>query len=216
MAIALGTENKRQVYLVVALFASIAVIGGWELYGAIGGSSTPPRPPAVANYATALHAPGSASNHAAEPQSPAGGLIAQGPEAQKLGNVGLDPSLHFDKLSPSEQVEYTGIARNIFSAESAPVHIDEPIEPARPSQEIAYAPPPGPPKPPAIAFKYLGYTQAKDKSFTALLVLGDDIFVPRSGEIVDHRYRVGAIQAASVQVTDLTYNNTQTIALTEK
>ena len=204
MAIALGTENKRQVYLVVGLFVVIAVVGGYELYNSFWGSPTPAPAPRPAQAALAnSRAPGTAAAAGAQ-------------DAQKLTNAGLDPSLHFDKLDQSEQVEYAGTGRNIFSADSTPVHIDNPLEPARPIQPNVntLSAPPGPPKPPAIDLKYFGYTQARDKTLKAFFIHGDDIFMARTGEIVDHRYKVGAIQAGSVQVTDLGYNNTQTLVLT--
>ena len=214
MAIALGTENKRQVYLLIALIAVIAVIGGYELYGLLGGPSTPATP----IPATAQPASGSANGRpAAGTRISAGGQNAQGGDAQKLSNTGLDPTLHFDKLKQSEEVEYAGTGRNIFSADSAPVQIDNPAASARPNPNQPNvntpAAPAGPPKPPAIDLKYFGYTQTRDKTLKAFFVRGDDIFMARTGEIVDHRYKVGAIQPGSVQVTDLGYNNTQTLTL---
>lgn len=206
MAMKLGIENKRQVIVVVVLFAFIFVYGGWKLYQTISGPSVPVNRPQAAPAAS-LH------NAAAEKPAP-GTPARQGPEAQKLNNAGLDPTLHFALLAQTENVEYHGTGRNIFSAESAPVRIEAPVRSARPDQAATNVPVvPEAPRPPAIDLKYFGYAQAKDKSIRAFFVHGDDIFLARTGDIVNHRYKVGTILPGSAQITDLGYNNTQTLPL---
>jgi hypothetical protein len=203
MALRLGAEKKWQIYLVVALFALIAVLGGWQIYGMFSTPSTPIRPTAPPTP-PAQRAPATAGS------LPAAATPAN--DAQKLSNAGLDPSLHLDKLAQNESVVYAGTGRNIFSAESVPVRIETPLASARAAAALTPVAP-SVPRPPAIDLKYFGYTQTKDKSLQAYFVRGDDIFLARTGEIVDHRYKVGAIQLTGVQVTDLSYNNTQTLPL---
>jgi hypothetical protein len=201
MALALGTENKRQVYLLSALVAGILLVGGYEIYSNLSGPSASSAPPSV--QTPALHAP-------SDPNASATADV----EAQKLSNAGIDPTLHFDKLAQTEDVDYSGTGRNIFSAESAPA-IPLPIVPARPNSNtpVAQTGPPPPPKPPAIDLKYFGYSQDNDKALKAFFIHGEDIFMAHTGEIVDHRFKVGAIHPTSVEITDLAYNNTQNIPL---
>ena len=191
MALALGTENKRNVIIVAVLFAIILGIASWEFFG----SAPHPSAPAVP-------VPSMAGNEA-----PAGGA-----EAQKLSNADIDPTLHFDKLEQSEDVEYAGTGRNIFSAESAPDSIPVPLKGPRGTQAGASTLD-GPPQPPAIDLKYFGYSEDNDKVLKAFFLHGDDIFAAKTGEIVDHRYKVGVIRPLSVEVTDLAYNHTQTLTL---
>jgi hypothetical protein len=215
MALPLGTENKKQVYIAAALFAVILPIAIWEVYGMVATPSAPVRPAAPV-VAQVQHAAAITDSDAAVPVS-TGSPATAGPAAQRLNDSDLDPSLHFDKLAEIEQVEYAGTGRNIFSAESAPVKVETPIASARPGQpNVTSGPPalPAPPKAPPIDLKYFGYTQTKDKSLKAFFVHGDDVFMAKTGEIVDHRYKVGTIMPGSVQVTDLSYSNTQTLPLT--
>ncbi len=197
MAIALGTENKRQVYIVIALAAIIVVAGGYELYNSY---STPSRSSAPVRSATTAR--GTTQQRA----------NTAGPQAQHVASNNIDPTLHFGKLAQSEDVVYSGTGRNIFSAESAPVHIETPLKSARNAPPPLWFPPGRLLRPP-IDLKYFGYSQTRDKTMQAFLVRGDDIFLAHSGDVVDHRYKVVAIQPGSIQITDLGYNNTQTLPL---
>jgi hypothetical protein len=208
MALVLGTENKRHVYIVIGLFALMVVLAGWEFQSSQGGSPTEPN----ARDAVIVRNGANLTVDRTRTRSTSDGR--NGTEARKLGGRDLNLALRLDRLARSEQVEYSGSGRNIFSME-APVQIEAPIASARPIVTTpAPAPVPAPPKPPTIDLKYLGYAQSKDNSFGAVFVRGDDMFLAKSGEIMYHRYKVGAIQPTSVQVTDLRYNNTQTILLT--
>jgi hypothetical protein len=198
--------------MLIALFVVIVLVGGYELFG---GSSTPKPTPLPVRPAAIQTA---SSTRPAIPVASASG----GKEAQKFSNDGIDPALHLDRLALSEGVQYRGTGRSIFGSTMAPgiAHIEKPMSSPRP---VAIHPVvnaglvvPEKPRPPAIALKYFGYTQGKDKSIKAFFVHGEDIFAARPGEIIDHRYKVESIEPLSVRVTDLSYNTTETLPLQAK
>jgi len=205
MAIKAGTENKRNVVIAIVLFCILAYLGINQL---MSGPPTPVPVSAPSRPATPREAPESPAIRTATGS-------ASGQAAHKLAKSGLDPALHLERLALSESIEYAGSGRNIFSADSAPVHIEEALGPARPTGPVtpaAYTPPPVP-QPPAIDLHYFGYSANKDGKREAFLLHGEDIFEASAGEIVNHRYKVVAVDTRSVQVTDLSYNNTQTLPL---
>jgi hypothetical protein len=206
MALQKGTENKTQVRILIVLGVILVCVAGYVIKDNFFASAPTPAP------VQPTKAPADAQKAAVTPST------SGGQEAQKLSNAGIDPALHLEILAQTESVEYLGTGRNIFSAESAPPPIEKLAAGPRPGQPgqpgVNAAPPaPAPPKPPAIDLKYFGYTQAKDKSLQAFFVHGEDIFLARSGEVVNHRYKVGVILPGSVEITDLGYNNTQKLPL---
>jgi hypothetical protein len=211
MALQKGTENKNQVRILIVLGVILFCVAVYVIKDNFFASA--PAPAAVRPVASQpAKAPASAQKATATPSS------AAAQEAQKLSNAGIDPALHLDKLAQTESVEYLGTGRNIFSAESAPAPIEKLAagpRPGQPGQPGVSAAPAAhvKPTPPAIDLKYFGYSQARDKSLQAFFVHGEDIFVARTGEVVDHRYKVGVILPASVEITDLGYNNTQKLPL---
>ena len=133
MALALGLENKRKVFLAIGLFVVLIGVVVWFFSG------TQPPPPAPAQTTSAQT---EAPNGSATP----GKAPTSGAEAQRLSNAGIDPSLHFDKLAQSEDVRYEGTGRNIFSSESVPDIIPTPLKSARNTPSVP-AVAPGPPCP---------------------------------------------------------------------
>lgn len=208
MALALGTENKRQVILASVLLGAL-VICAFVVYRMFSGPSSPPQS-GPAPVAPTLQNPPRPSSGAPPAASP-----ASGNEALRLSNAGTDPALHFEKLAQSEGIEYSGSGRNIFSAESVPIAIPVPIKSGRNIAQVTPPAPPAPPKPPAIDLRYFGYSQDEHKVLKAFFMHGDDIFMAKSGDIVDHRFKIGAIHPLNVEVTDLAYNNTQTLDLSQ-
>jgi hypothetical protein len=206
MAIKVGTEDKKKVIAVVVL---MVVMIGLAIYQFAGGPSTPPPAPVKAPVAV-RQVPA-----AIRPTGGVGGNAA-GPEAKKLPGSGLDPSLHLEKLALSESIEYAGDGRNIFSADSAPMaNVETALTGARPTgpQVPIDTGPPPPPSAPAIDLHYFGYSATRDGKREAFLSHGDDVFEAAAGEIVNHRYKVVAVDLHSIQITDLSYNNTQTLQL---
>ncbi len=194
-----GIEDKRKVMILAGLGILIAILAVWELSGLFSSPKSKP----IATVSTPVRTTGTART------------VAPAPEAQHVtADISSDVTLHLDKLAASEDVEYAGTGRNIFSANSEPVNIPKPIDTGR-ELKAAAAPPvrTGPPPPPPIDLKYFGYSEGKDKSIRAFFVHGDDIFIAKTGEIVNHRYKVGVISPGGAQITDLSYNNTQTLPL---
>jgi hypothetical protein len=206
MAIKVGTEDKKKVYLAAGLGAVMLILLVRFLWQTFGPSpAAPPAPPPVVTV------PRPAATTGERPQESTT-APAYGHTASKVGGLAaLDPTLHPEIMRQAESLEYTGLGRNIFSQFSVAPTIPKPIAPIR-QAHVDTGPPP-PPPPPPINLGFYGYAAEKTGQKQVFLLHGDDIFIASEGDVVDRRYRVVKIGTASVQIEDIPYHNTQTLPL---
>ncbi len=203
-----GTEN-RQKTLMAGVLGVLALGACIYLYEQMFGDSTPAPAPAPVIVTVPVKTPGASGS---------------GGKAKVLPNTAaaLDPTLHMGAMLVTEQVEYAGTGRNIFSMTSAPAPVDipKPIAVAR----INTPPPPPPPPPvpqtcpptcPPIPLKFFGtITSAKGTRQAFLLSAnGEDVFPAAVGDIVMRRYKVISISANSIQIEDMPNGNKQMLPL---
>ena len=206
MALQVGAENKKKLYIGIALGVVVVLLAARVLFSYFGSSTPSPAPPPAAVVTAPAATPAPARGPAPVPYAH---------EARQIpGSSSLDPTLHPEVMEQAEATRYNGTGRNIFSANSAapaPVKIETPVAPIRPSAQVAQGPPP----PPAIDLKFYGYASAHGTQRQVFLLHGDDIFLAHEGDVVDRRYRVVAIRPTSVDVEDIPYHNTQSLPLTQ-
>ena len=195
-----GAEDKRKQTIAIALFVVAVGLVGYNLFS--GPSSTPPPPVAPVVV-------------------PVGTTKTSGPAATKVvaTSTALDPTLQMGPMLVTEGLVYSGSGRNIFSGEMEQVAVVEaprPIAPPRPIQQAVVQPPrpPQPAGPPPINLKFFGTsTSVINGTRKAFLLNGDDVFIASVGDVVNRRYRIVAISAASIQVEDIPNTNKQTLPL---
>ena len=207
MALKVGTEDKKKVYLAAGLGGVMLILLIRFLWQTFGPSPAVPAAPAPV---VTMTRPATTSGET--PQESTAAPAYGGHQAAKVsGLAALDPTLHPEIMRQAESLEYTGHGRNIFSQFSAPPVIPKPIAPIR--QAAVDTGPPPPPPPPPINLGFYGYAAEKTGQKQVFLLKGDDIFIASEGDVVDRRYRVVKINAVSVQVEDIPYHNTQTLPL---
>ncbi|MGA2896732.1 MAG: hypothetical protein ABSE27_03945 [Acidobacteriaceae bacterium] len=206
-----GSEDRKKIAAVVGFVLIASALFYFEYFYT--GAPATPAP-------VAAPVPAASANNAAPAGNPPSGAAAK-----PLGttSAALDPTLHMEAMLVTESLEYSGSGRNIFSASSAPVvTIPNPITAARPKPGPAPVvvpcppncpPPPPPPPPPPIDLKFFGVETAADGTRQAFLLHDDSVFLASAGDVVLRRYRVVSIEAKSVRVEDMQYNNTQTLPL---
>jgi hypothetical protein len=218
----LGAEPKK-VAILAALLA-IAAYFFWQNLSESQPAAAPSRPrPAASAGPKAAPVPASAAAAA----RPAAGrrefrpsLVPRKDEDRSR----IDPTLRLDLLAGIENVKFESAGRNLF--EFGPVDIPKPKLPepkivVNPQPKfIGPEPPPPPPAPPVkqppppIPLKFYGLAlPVRGNGKRVFCLQGDEILTPSEGDLVQNRYRIVRITAASVLVEDIEHKHQQQIPI---
>jgi len=203
----LGAENRTKVIAavalgVIALIALVSTLGGFFGGGAATSASTSP------STAT-MPSPAELSN---QPMRAGRTTKYRAGEKKQSPGQSLDPTLHYDLLSSSEDTKYQGTGRNIFRVfVEPPPRIVAPVTQALVAQQGPAPPPP----PPPINLKFYGFATPTGGTKRIFLAQGEDVFIAKEGDIVDRRYKVVRISPNAVEILDVLSNNRQSIPLTQ-
>lgn len=187
---------------IVLMVIAAALVANWMFSSNGATAPAAAAPAAVSRFDETLRA-----------AAPAAGAKTKGNRKTARAAQSLDPSLRYDLLRASEDTQYKGSGRNIFQAQ---VDIPKPIQTVRRDTTPPPAPQPqGPPPPPPIDLKFFGFASRPGETKRIFLSQGEDVFIAGEGEIIDRRYKILRISAASVEVEDVLNNNRQEISLTQ-
>jgi hypothetical protein len=208
----LGSNNRKAVIGVSALFALALVMFARMIWISAGSTSAAPPLASTTTSPATGNKPAAAQRRGHLKTSDKKNAKTAGPPTPSL-----DPRLKLEQLELAENTEYAGTGRNIFQDQAEAV-IPQPIAPAirkNPAPEQPPGPPPIPPPPP-INLRYFGFANNSGSPVRkAFLSNGDDVFVAAEGDIVNRRYKILHINPTSIEIQDVLGNNTQSIPLSQ-
>jgi hypothetical protein len=143
-------------------------------------------------------------------------VAGSAPSASRAPQVEEVPWINLDRLK-AENPEVALGRRNIFSFGAAPppptpVPTEGP-EDGVPPPTMPDTPPPTPP-PPAIALKFMGVVNVKNRPRIAVLLTEQkEILHGREGDVVAGRYKIVQIGLESVKVQEVVSGHEQTIRI---
>jgi hypothetical protein len=116
-----------------------------------------------------------------------------------------NPRIHWDRLTESQETEYTTTGRDLFNWQlPPPPPPPPPVHIPGPGDEDYVAPPPPPPPPPVLPLKFFGIgTDAKGSSRRAFLTNGNEVFIVAEGETVLGHFRIIKINNVNLEFEEI-------------